>query len=89
MSNRRATRAVRDAPIPARGVRIHHNMVENIRDALVEADSENAEAYERNAEEYIAELEALDAEIRDMTGGACFAAAWVIRGASRRPTGKG
>jgi len=43
-------------------------MVENIRDALVEADPENAEAYERNAEEYMAELEALDAEIRDMAG---------------------
>nr|MDQ3378100.1 zinc ABC transporter substrate-binding protein [Actinomycetota bacterium] len=40
-------------------------MVESIRDALAEADPENAEAYERNAEEYISELEALDADVQD------------------------
>ena len=40
-------------------------MVESIRDALAEADPENAEAYERNAGEYISELEELDADVRE------------------------
>ena len=40
-------------------------MVQEIRDALAEADPENAEAYERNAEEYVSELEDLDAEARE------------------------
>lgn len=39
-------------------------MTENIRDALVAADPANAALYEANAAAFIAELEALDAEIR-------------------------
>ncbi len=39
-------------------------MVEEIRDALSEAAPANAEAYEKNAEEYVSELEALDADVR-------------------------
>lgn len=39
-------------------------MVESIRDALAEADPKKAEAYERNADEYVSELEALDADVR-------------------------
>ena len=39
--------------------------VESIRDALAEADPEGAESYRRNAAEYIAELEKLDADVRD------------------------
>jgi zinc/manganese transport system substrate-binding protein len=38
-------------------------MVESIRNALAEADPDNAEAYERNADEYVADLEDLDAEV--------------------------
>ncbi|MDV2481787.1 zinc ABC transporter substrate-binding protein [Methanoculleus sp. Wushi-C6] len=40
-------------------------MVENIREALIEADPENADAYRRNAEAYLAELDTLDAGIAD------------------------
>jgi zinc/manganese transport system substrate-binding protein len=40
-------------------------MVESIRDALSEADPANARAYGRNAEEYVSDLEALDAEVRE------------------------
>jgi ABC-type Zn uptake system ZnuABC Zn-binding protein ZnuA len=40
-------------------------IVENIRDALTAADPGNARLYAANAEAAIAELEALDAEIRD------------------------
>jgi ABC-type Zn uptake system ZnuABC Zn-binding protein ZnuA len=40
-------------------------MVGNIRDALVAADPSNAELYEANAAAYVAELEALDAAIRE------------------------
>jgi ABC-type Zn uptake system ZnuABC Zn-binding protein ZnuA len=40
-------------------------MAENIRDALVEADPENARTYERNADEYISRLEGLDAEVSE------------------------
>ena len=40
-------------------------MIESIRDALAEADPGNAEAYERNAREYVAELKALDAGVRE------------------------
>ena len=39
-------------------------MVENIRDALIEADPDNEDAYRQNAEEYIRQLEDLDVEIR-------------------------
>ena len=40
-------------------------MVEAVRDALVEADPENAEAYRDNAKEYLSELEELDAEVTE------------------------
>jgi ABC-type Zn uptake system ZnuABC Zn-binding protein ZnuA len=43
-------------------------MVGNIRDALVAADPGHAELYEANAAAYIAELEALDAAIREQVG---------------------
>ena len=43
-------------------------MVESIRDALAEADPDNAAAYERSAEEYVAELEELDADVRERVG---------------------
>jgi zinc/manganese transport system substrate-binding protein len=43
-------------------------MVGNIRDALVAADPAQAELYEANAAAYIAELEALDATIREQVG---------------------
>ena len=39
--------------------------VKNVRDALVEADSEGAEEYRANAEDYLAELEDLDGYIRE------------------------
>ncbi len=38
--------------------------VTNIRDGLIEADPDNAEAYEANAARYINEIDATDAEIR-------------------------
>ena len=40
-------------------------MVENVRDALVEADPDNENIYRQNAEEYVGQLEDLDAEIRE------------------------
>jgi zinc/manganese transport system substrate-binding protein len=40
-------------------------MTENVRDALVATDPANAAYYEANAASYVAELEALDAEIRE------------------------
>jgi ABC-type Zn uptake system ZnuABC Zn-binding protein ZnuA len=40
-------------------------MVEAIRDALVEADPENADTYRQNAEAYLGELEELDAEVTE------------------------
>jgi zinc/manganese transport system substrate-binding protein len=43
-------------------------MVGNIRDALVAADPTRAELYKANAAAYIAELEALDASIREQMG---------------------
>jgi zinc/manganese transport system substrate-binding protein len=43
-------------------------LVGNIRDALVAADPARAELYEANAAAYIAELEALDATIREQVG---------------------
>ena len=39
--------------------------VENVRDALVEADPEGTEQYEARAEDYLAELEELDGYIRE------------------------
>jgi len=42
--------------------------VKNIRDALIEADPDNAEHYVKNAGDYINRLEALDAEIRAAVG---------------------
>jgi zinc/manganese transport system substrate-binding protein/manganese/iron transport system substrate-binding protein len=39
-------------------------MVVSIRDALIEADDENAAMYRENAGRYLAELDSLDAEIR-------------------------
>ncbi len=41
------------------------HQVQGIRDALAQADPEGADVYQANAEAYIAELEALDREIRD------------------------
>ena len=43
-------------------------MVGSIRDALSEADPENAESYGRNAKAYVSELETLDAEVREEVG---------------------
>ena len=43
-------------------------LVGNIRDALVATDPVRAELYEANAAAYIAELEALDASIREQVG---------------------
>ena len=43
-------------------------MVESIREALTEADPENSEAYRRNAEEYVSELDALDADVGELVG---------------------
>lgn len=40
--------------------------VVNIRDGLIEADPDNAEAYEANAERYINEIEATGDEIREL-----------------------
>ncbi|MGR2740780.1 metal ABC transporter solute-binding protein, Zn/Mn family [Billgrantia sp. Q4P2] len=42
--------------------------VVNIRDGLIEADPDNEAAYRENAERYINELEATDAEIRELLG---------------------
>jgi zinc/manganese transport system substrate-binding protein len=39
--------------------------VSNIRDALVQVDPRNGDAFRRNAEAYLAELDALDREVRD------------------------
>ena len=43
--------------------------VDNITAALAKADPENASAYYRNRATYVAEIEALDAEIRDLFAG--------------------
>ncbi|MGS2744876.1 metal ABC transporter solute-binding protein, Zn/Mn family [Halomonas sp. LS-001] len=40
--------------------------VANIRDGLMEADSANAQSYQANAERYLAEIAAVDSEIRDI-----------------------
>lgn len=40
-------------------------MVEAIKDELIEIDPQNKETYEKNTKEYIAELDKLNAEIRD------------------------
>jgi ABC-type Zn uptake system ZnuABC Zn-binding protein ZnuA len=42
--------------------------VENIRDALIEADPEGEDTYRDNAREYLAELEELDAYITEQAG---------------------
>lgn len=42
--------------------------VELIRDTLAEIDPDRAEQYHRNAERYLGELAALDAELREMLG---------------------
>lgn len=42
--------------------------VANIRDGLIEADPANSEAYRQNSTAYLAELEALDAEIHELIG---------------------
>src|SRR5690606_19326511 len=39
-------------------------MVENLRDALIAEDGANADYYRENADRYLEQLEALDAEIR-------------------------
>ncbi len=44
------------------------HQVENIRDALAAADPENADYYRANAERYLAELRALDSEMRARIG---------------------
>ncbi|MDD2472634.1 MULTISPECIES: metal ABC transporter solute-binding protein, Zn/Mn family [unclassified Methanoculleus] len=44
-------------------------MVENIREGLTEVDPEHADDYRRNADAYLAELDALDAEIADTLAG--------------------
>ena len=43
-------------------------MVKSVRDALSEADPKNAATYETNAKAYIADLEALDADVREEVG---------------------
>ncbi|MCZ0928193.1 metal ABC transporter solute-binding protein, Zn/Mn family [Vreelandella janggokensis] len=40
--------------------------VANIRDGLIEADGDNREAYQANAERYLAEIQAADEEIRTL-----------------------
>lgn len=45
-------------------------MLEAVRDALTELDPENAQAYSADADAYIAEVEALDAEFRAIVDGA-------------------
>src|SRR5690625_1113354 len=40
-------------------------MVENIRDALIEIDPDHEEDYDKNAEEYLAELEEMDKQYQD------------------------
>jgi ABC-type Zn uptake system ZnuABC Zn-binding protein ZnuA len=42
-----------------------HRMVENLRDALIAQDAANAESYRANADAYLQQLDALDAEIRE------------------------
>lgn len=42
--------------------------VANIRDGLIEADPDNAAAYRENAERYIAEIQAMDEEMRRLLG---------------------
>lgn len=44
-------------------------MVSEIKAALSEADSGNADTYKRNAQQYISELEDLDAEVEEMVAG--------------------
>lgn len=42
--------------------------VANIRDGLIEADPDNEAAYRENAERYIAEIQAMDEEMRRLLG---------------------
>lgn len=44
-------------------------MVETIRDEMIELDPDNKSDYEKNAEEYISELEAVDKDIKDALEG--------------------
>lgn len=59
------------------------HQVELIRDALIQADPAGAAAYRANADRYLGELEALDAEIREAVAGfssrqfIAFHSAWV------------
>ena len=46
------------------------SMVKRVRDALIEADPENAGTYSANAESYITELLRLDGELRELVEGA-------------------
>ena len=52
--------------------------VENIRDALIEHDPDNAETYRANAETYVAEIEALDAEIRERLAAVPEPQRWLV-----------
>ena len=49
-------------------VALWRHAVEQIHEALVAADPANASVYDANAAAYLAELEALDAEVRDILG---------------------
>ena len=52
--------------------------VENIRKALVARDPSNADTYNANAARYTAQIQALDAPIRDMLGRIPAAQRWLV-----------